>query len=234
MNFFLFILTRSAFLRLLFWGKNGKFQEGVFVFIVAILSSAAQGLRTIKGIVLDIFPWNLHTLCNLLFPMSWHRVFSKKNNFGSGLHLRIAENLDSDFRIAILPSAAPGLRTIKGIVLDIFPWNLHTLCNLLFPMSWHRVFSKKINFGSGLHLRIAENLDYGISNPKLWTQLWIFETSHCHGIEYSLTLCEIWVENDKNCLFYKAWYKVMYETFFESERWICIYLTFHFSTLYGL
>ena len=138
-NFFLFILTRSAFLRLLFWGKNGKFQEGVFVFIVAILPSAAQGLRT-----------------------------------------------------------------IKGEVLDIFPWNLHTLCNLLFPMSWQRVSSKKINFGSGLHLRIAENLDSGISNPKLWTQLWFFETSHCHGIEYSLTVCEIWVENDNNCFFYKS------------------------------
>ena len=59
------------------WGKNGNFQEGVFVFIVAILPSAAPGLRTIKGDVLDIFPWNLHTLCNLLFPMSWQRVFSK-------------------------------------------------------------------------------------------------------------------------------------------------------------
>ena len=82
------------------------------------------------------------------------------------------------------PSAARGLRTIKGIVLDIFPWNLHTLCNLLFPMSRQSFFKRKLNFGSGLHLRIAENLDSGISNPKLWTQ-WFFETSHCHSIEYS-------------------------------------------------
>ena len=56
MKIVLFILTGSAFLRLLFRGKNGKFQEDVFAFIVAILPSAAPGLRTIKGEVLDIFP----------------------------------------------------------------------------------------------------------------------------------------------------------------------------------
>ena len=138
--FFLFILTRSAFLRLLFWGKDGKFQEGVFVFIVAIMPSAAQGLRTIKGIVLDIFPWNLHTLCNLLFPMSWQRVFFQRK-----------------------------------LILDL----------VASANCWKSGF-------------------WNFQSKTVDSIMIFFETFHCHGIEYSLTLCEIWVENDKSCFFYKA------------------------------
>ena len=153
-NFYLFILTGSAFLRLLFWGKNGKFQEGVFVFIVAILSSAAPGLRTIKGEVLDIFSWNLHTLCNLLFPMSWQRVFQRKLILDlvcicELLKIRILEfpiqnsGLNNDFlkNLTVTYSGAPHLRWLTGEMSQ----------NLIFPLNVIIIFLYISSFQYGLN-----------------------------------------------------------------------------------